>query len=57
MGEFVITLNMELGTGFRYSRDEAINLSEAVVSAPGLREALLDTNPATAFNPFLASME
>ena len=40
-------------TGFRYSRDEAINLSGGVVSAPGLREALLDTDPATAFNPFL----
>ena len=39
--------------GFRYSRDEAISLSGGVVSQPGLREALLDTNPATAFNPFL----
>src|SRR5256886_13641940 len=50
-GDYFKTWNWELG--FRYSRDEAINLSEAVVSAPGLREALLDTDPATAFNPFL----
>src|SRR5438477_10177873 len=50
-GDYFKTWNWELG--FRYSRDEAINLSEGVVSAPGLREALLDTDPATAFNPFL----
>ena len=50
-GDYFKTWNWEVG--FRYSRDEAINLSEGVVSAPGLREALLDTNPATAFNPFL----
>src|SRR5947208_10715935 len=50
-GDYFKTLDWEVG--FRYSRDEAINLSEAVVSAPGLREALLDTDPATAFNPFL----
>ena len=50
-GDYFKTWNWELG--FRYSRDEAINLSESVVSKAGLREALLDTNPATAFNPFL----
>ena len=50
-GDYFKTWNWELG--FRYSRDEATNLSEGVVSAPGLREALLDTDPATAFNPFL----
>src|SRR5205807_9834891 len=50
-GDYIKNWNWELG--FRYSRDEAINLSEAVVSQSGLREALLDTNPATAFNPFL----
>ena len=50
-GDYFKTWNWEMG--FRYSRDEAINLSGAVVSASGLREALLDTNPATAFNPFL----
>jgi iron complex outermembrane receptor protein len=50
-GDYFKTWNWEMS--FRYSRDEAINLSEGVVSAPGLREALLDTDPATAFNPFL----
>src|SRR5438309_4553942 len=50
-GDYFKTWNWELG--FRYSRDEAINLSQSVVSQPGLREALLDTDPATAFNPFL----
>ena len=50
-GDYFKTWNWE--AGFRYSRDEAINLSRQVVSQPGLREALLDTNPATAFNPFL----
>src|SRR5437764_167309 len=50
-GDYFKTWNWELG--FRYSRDEAINLSEGVVSKAGLREALLDTDPATAFNPFL----
>ena len=50
-GDYFKTWNWE--AGFRYSREEATNLSTNVVSAPGLREALLDTNPATAFNPFL----
>jgi iron complex outermembrane receptor protein len=50
-GDYFKTWNWEVG--FRYSRDEAINLSAAVVSQSGLREALLDTNPLTAFNPFL----
>src|SRR6478672_6341206 len=50
-GDYFKTWNWEVGG--RYSRDEAINLSQSVVSQPGLREALLDTNPATAFNPFL----
>ena len=39
--------------GFRYSRNEGQNLSIGEVSEPGLREALLDTDPATAFDPFL----
>jgi len=50
-GDYFKTWNWEVG--FRYSRQEATDLSEGVVSQPGLREALLDTNPATAFNPFL----
>src|SRR5215471_10562611 len=39
--------------GFRYSRNEGQNVSVGLVSQPGLREALLDTDPATAFDPFL----
>jgi iron complex outermembrane receptor protein len=54
MGEFggyFKTWNWELG--FRYSRNDGQDLSIGMVSQPGLREALLDTNPATAFDPFL----
>jgi outer membrane receptor protein involved in Fe transport len=54
MGEFadyLKTWNWELG--FRYARNEGKNLSIGDVSQPGLRDALLDTDPATAFNPFL----
>jgi iron complex outermembrane receptor protein len=50
-GDFFKTWNWEMG--FRYSRNEGKDLSVGEVSAPGLRDALLDTNPATAFNPFL----
>jgi outer membrane receptor protein involved in Fe transport len=50
-GDYFKTWNWELG--FRYSRNEGQNLSVGEVSQPGLREALLDTNPATAFDPFL----
>src|SRR5215467_4813753 len=39
--------------GFRYSRNEGTNISIGEVSQPGLRQALLDTDPATAFDPFL----
>src|SRR5262245_31854779 len=54
MGEFshyLKTWNWEFG--FRYSRNEGQDLSIGEVSQPGLRDALLDTNPATALNPFL----
>src|SRR5205814_8700366 len=54
MGEFADyfkTWNWE--TGFRYSRNEGEDLSVGEASQPGLRQALLDTDPATAFNPFL----
>jgi len=50
-GDYFKTWNWE--TGFRYSRNEGQNLSTGDVSQPGLRDALLDTDPATAFNPFL----
>ena len=50
-GDYFKTWNWELG--FRYSRNEGQNLALNEVSQPGLREALLDTNPATAFDPFL----
>jgi len=54
MGEFggyLKTWNWELG--FRYSRNEGQDLSVGEASQPGLRDALLDTDPATAFDPFL----
>ena len=49
-GDYFKSWNWELG--FRYSRNEGQDLSIGEASQPGLREALLDTNPATAFNPF-----
>src|SRR5207248_6305899 len=50
-GDYFKTWNWE--TGFHYARNEGQDLSIGEVSQIGLREALLDTNPATAFNPFL----
>src|SRR5215475_4355553 len=49
-GDYFKTWNWELG--FRYARNEGQDLSLGEVSQPGLRGALQDTNPATAFNPF-----
>jgi iron complex outermembrane recepter protein len=51
LGDYFKTWNWELG--FRYSRNEGSDESLGEASQPGLRDALLDTNPATAFNPFL----
>ena len=51
IGDYFKTWNWE--TGFRYSRNEGQDLSIGEVSQPGLRQALLDTDPATAFDPFL----
>ncbi len=51
IGDYFKTWNWE--AGFRYSRNEGQDLSVGEVSQPGLRAALLDTNPATAFDPFL----
>jgi len=50
-GDYLKTWNWE--TGFRYARNEGTQLSVGEASQPGLRDALLDTNPATAFDPFL----
>jgi iron complex outermembrane receptor protein len=50
-GDYFKNWNWELG--FRYSRNFEQILTGGVVSRSGLRAALLDTNPATAFNPFL----
>ena len=51
IADFFKTWNWE--AGFRYSRNEGQDLSIGEVSQPGLRQALLDTDPATAFDPFL----
>jgi len=51
MTDYFKTWNWEMG--FRYSRNEENGPSPGIVSAPGLRQALLDTDPATAFDPFL----
>ena len=51
LGDYFKNWNWE--SGFRYSRNYQQLLLGGVVSKSGLREALLDTNPATAFNPFL----
>jgi iron complex outermembrane receptor protein len=54
MGEFADYFNTwNWEAGFRYSRNEGQDLSIDEVSQPRLRDALLDTNPATAFDPFL----
>jgi hypothetical protein len=50
-GDYFKTWNWEVG--FRYSRNEGQDISVGEVTAPGLQSALLDTNPLTAFNPFL----
>jgi len=51
LGDYFKSWNWE--GGFRYSRNEGQDLSVGEASQPGLREALLDTDPATAFDPFL----
>jgi iron complex outermembrane recepter protein len=50
IADYFKTWNWEMG--FRYSRNEGQDLSVGEASQPGLRDALLDTNPATAFDPF-----
>ena len=51
IGDYFKTWNWE--AGYRFSRNEGRDLSIGEVSQPGLRAALLDTDPATAFDPFL----
>src|SRR4029077_17190880 len=51
-GDYFKTWNWE--SGFRYSRNEgSFFLTPGEVSQSALRDALLDTSPATAFDPFL----
>ena len=49
-GDYFKTWNWE--TGFRYNEDSRNERASGVVNNNALRTALLDTNPATAFNPF-----
>src|SRR5262245_26002606 len=51
IADYFKTWNWEMG--FRYDRNEGKNLSVGDVSQPGLRDALLDSDPATAFDPFI----
>ena len=50
-GDYFKSWNWE--SGVRYSRNEEVTIRSGLVSAKGLRDALLDTDSATAFNPFL----
>ena len=49
-GSYFKTWSYELG--FREDINNHDEISSGIVSKPGLRAALLDTDPATAFNPF-----
>jgi iron complex outermembrane recepter protein len=49
-GDYFKTWNWE--TGFRYNEDRRAERFGGIVNNNALRTALLDTNPATAFNPF-----
>ena len=49
-GEYLKTWNWE--AGFRYNEDNRVDRVGPIVDAIALHDALLDTNPATAFNPF-----
>ena len=49
-GDYFKTWNWE--SGFRYNEDQRIQRFGGIVDNNALRAALLDTNPATAFNPF-----
>src|SRR5438874_3030228 len=49
-GGYFKTWNWE--SGFRYSEDVRVEHDGGLINTNALRQALLDTNPATAFNPF-----
>ena len=49
-GDYFKTWNWE--SGFRYTQDQRTQRFGGIVDNNALRAALLDTNPATAFNPF-----
>src|SRR5947207_3947778 len=49
-GDYFKTWEWE--SGFRYSEDDRTERLGGIVNTKALRAALLDTNPATAFNPF-----
>jgi iron complex outermembrane recepter protein len=49
-GDYFKTWNYEIG--FRYNSNQHTQVTSGIVSQPGLRAALLDTDPLTAFNPF-----
>ena len=49
-GDYFKTWQWE--SGFRYNEDSRIERRGGIVDSNELRAALLDTNPATAFNPF-----
>jgi iron complex outermembrane recepter protein len=49
-GDYFKTWNWE--SAFRYTEDQRIQRFGGIVDNNALRAALLDTNPATAFNPF-----
>jgi iron complex outermembrane receptor protein len=52
-GDYFKTWNWE--SAFRYNEDQRIQRFGGIVDNNALRAALLDTNPATAFNPFSIS--
>jgi len=49
-GDYLSKWNWE--SAVRYSEDDRTELFSGIINTPNLRAALLDPNPATAFNPF-----
>ena len=50
LGNYFKTWDWE--SGFRYNEDYRVEREGGIANTDALRQALLDTNPATAFNPF-----